>query len=123
MIAIWQKIKEWFWGNQSPKSDNTQTTYEVVERQLGEDQFRQGIRILHGKYNKVVVTISPKVSVDTNEDGSVGLTFDFTVEYAPPGLVVLKSELHPIIGDCIVDIITKDFVNENRSTDSECSGQ
>lgn len=87
--------------------------YELVECQLEGGMFREGIRLLHGKYLGIVVTVSPKVEFKELPDGTPQLTFDFTIEYVPSTLgEITKTELHPIVGNCIVDIITKEL-NEN----------
>jgi sorbitol-specific phosphotransferase system component IIA len=115
------KIKQWVSGVDKNAPDMSQP-YSIVEKELKDGGVRQGIRIHHGKYAMVVVTTSPRVELKVDEQGLVNLTFDFTVEYTPHGLVIDHKELHAIVGNCIVDIISKDF-DENRDIDSECVGE
>jgi hypothetical protein len=83
-------------------------SYELVEYQLDENTFRQGIRLLNSKYEGIIVTIDPSVKVDPQPD-QLKISFDFTIESNPNSIEVTKAELHPVIGDVIVDLISKDY--------------
>lgn len=81
--------------------------YELVEYQIAESSFRDGIRLFHPEFYGVVVTLDPKVKVDTSDD-AMKLSFDFSIEYVPAGIVATKPMLHNIVGDIIVDLIQSD---------------
>ena len=82
--------------------------YELVEYQLDDKTFRQGIRLLNSKYDGVIVTIDPMVKLDPQED-QLKLSFGFTVEANPNSIEIDKDELHPIIGNIIVELIENDY--------------
>ncbi len=116
--TIWNKL---FGRKQSVHSLSTDSSpYELVETKMDDNHFRQGIRILGGKYDRVIVTTSPKIQFK-HEDDRVTMLFDFTVEYHPDSTEIDHQELRKIVGDIILDIIYKDN-NAPRTTDSEHSG-
>jgi hypothetical protein len=82
--------------------------YELVESEIDQDTFRQGIRLTDSIYNGIVVTIDPIVKV--KEDGDqLRVAFNFVIEANPHGIEVSMDELRPIIGDIIVDLMNKDY--------------
>lgn len=115
---IWSKI----WGN-FPPSSQIESTYELVETQLDNEIFRQGIRIKSGKYARVVVTISPKVHFNELADGTIELKFDHFVEYCPSEIEIDRIELHNVVGDILMDIIKKEYKDAPRATDTEHSSE
>ena len=108
--TIWNKL----FGHKEVSTDSV--TYELVETQMDEEHFRQGIRIIGGKYNRVIVTTSPKVQFKQEND-NLKLVFDYVIEYQPDELVIDHTELRQVVGDIILDIIDKDN-NAPRTTDS-----
>lgn len=94
-----------FFRSKSKKSD---LPYELVENEIDDDIFRQGIRLLHPEYAGVIVTIDPKVQVVPEPDKLV-IKFDFDVMSNPNNVEIDKVLLHPIIGDIIVDLMNKDY--------------
>lgn len=82
--------------------------YELVENEIDDEIFRQGIRLLHQEYHGVVVTIDPKVQVVPEPDRLV-IKFDFDVMSNPNNIEIDRALLHPIIGDIIVDLMNKDY--------------
>lgn len=85
-----------------------ESKYELVEYQLDDKTFRQGIRLLNSKYDGVIVTIDPMVKLDPQED-QLKLSFGFTVEANPNNIEIDKDELHPIVGNIIVELIENDY--------------
>ena len=83
--------------------------YELVEYQLDDKTFRQGIRLLNSKYDGIVVTLDPVVKLDPQED-ELKLSFDFTVEANPNSIEIDKNELHSYVGDIVVELIEKDYL-------------
>lgn len=90
------------------KSKKSELPYELVENEIDDDIFRQGIRLLHSEYNGIIVTIDPKVQVVPELDRLV-IKFDFDVMSNPNNIEIDKALLHPIIGDIIVDLMNKDY--------------
>jgi hypothetical protein len=90
------------------KSKQNDDLYELVENEIDDDVFRQGIRILHKEFKDVIVTIDPKVQVIPNDDKLV-IKFDFDVVSNPNKIDIDKKLLHPIVGDIIVDLMKKDY--------------
>lgn len=84
--------------------------YELVEYQIDEETFRQGIRLLDSTYAGIVVTVDPVVKVREEAD-QLRISFDFTVEANPCKIEVSKDDLRPIVGDIIVDLMSKDYAN------------
>lgn len=82
--------------------------YELVEYEIDEETFRQGIRLLDSTHNGVVVTVDPVVKV-REEGDRLMISFDFTVEANPRKIEVSKDALRPIVGDIIVDLMSKDY--------------
>jgi hypothetical protein len=107
MKKIWNKL----FGKK------TDSLYELVETKIDEEHYRQGIRINLGKYAGVVVTTSPKIEIKEEND-LLKVIFDYNVEYHPNNIQIDHQELRQIVGDCIVDIIQKDF-HAPRATDTE----
>ncbi len=114
---IWSKILGWFKKSPQVQPTSVNAGYELVETKLDDQHFRQGIRILGGKYDRVIVTTSPKIQFKHDNDQIVML-FDFVVEYHPDSIEIDHQELRPIVGDIILDIIHKDN-NAPRTPDSE----
>ena len=84
--------------------------YELVEHPIEGGEPRQGVRLLDPKYSGIVVTISPKVSVDIDvETDALRVNFDFTVESNPSRIEYVWSDLRDRVGDVIVDIMKKDY--------------
>ena len=83
--------------------------YELVEYQLDDKTFRQGIRLLNSKYDGVIVTLDPLVKLDPQED-ELKLSFGFTVEANPNSIEIDKNELHSYVGDIVVELIEKDYL-------------
>lgn len=82
--------------------------YELVEYQIDQETFRQGIRLLDSTYKGIIVTVDPVVKVREEED-QLRISFDFTVEANPCKIEVSKDSLRPIVGDIIVDLMSKDY--------------
>jgi len=82
--------------------------YELVEYQIDKDTFRQGIRLTDSTYNGIIVTVDPVVKV-REEGDQLRISFDFTVEANPRKIEVSKDTLRPIVGDIIVDLMSKDY--------------
>lgn len=101
---IWGFIKRLFFK----KEEQSVNLYELVERATDDGGFRQGIRILHPKYKGVVVEVAPTVSVKETDDG-LKVSFDYDVVTNAKNLTIDRNELTQIVGDCIVDIIQKDY--------------
>ena len=116
--TIWNLLLSKFRPDKGADSYST-ATYELVETKLDEEHFRQGIKILGGKYNRVVVTTSPKIQFKHDGD-QITMLFDYVIEYHPPELEIDHTELRPIVGDIILDIIHKD-TNAPRTPNSEHS--
>lgn len=114
------QILKTIWCNLFGKKTNSSVetiTYELVETEMDKEHFRQGIRILGGKYNRVIVTTSPKVQFK-EDNGVMKLMFDYVIEYQPDELEVDHNELRQVVGDIILEIIYKDN-NAPRTTDSQ----
>lgn len=90
------------------RSKKSGPQYELVEHELDKDIFRQGIRLTCSTFNGIVVTVSPKVQVKEEAD-QLRIAFDFTIEANPNSIDVTKDQLHPVVGDIIVDLMTKDY--------------
>lgn len=82
--------------------------YELVEYKLDENTYRQGIRLLDSKHTGIIVTVDPVVKVKEEND-MLNVSFDFTVESNPNKIEVTKDELRPVVGDIIVDLMSKDY--------------
>jgi hypothetical protein len=105
--------------NPFKKKTPPKTEYELVESELDEEHFRQGIRMLDIKYLGVIFTVSPMVKM-TISNGIPELRFDFTIEANPNKIEIKDSEIRPVIGMIILDMIDKDN-HENRISDSKHS--
>lgn len=113
------QILKTIWNNLFGKKTNSSVdtvTYELVETEMDKEHFRQGIRIIGGKYNRVIVTTSPKVQFK-EDNGQMKLLFDYVIEYHPDGLEINHQELRQVVGDIILEIIYKDN-NAPGTTDS-----
>lgn len=82
--------------------------YELVECDLGDGVILQGAKILEGPYKGVIVSIHPNVKV-REENNSIKLIYDYSVEYVPTDKEITKAELFHTVGDIIVDMVDKDY--------------
>lgn len=87
---------------------NKSKLYELVEYQLKDDTYRDGVRLLHPDFYGVVITIDPGVKIREVDD-IVKILFDFSIEFIPEGMIVTKPMIHSIVGDIIVDLIQSDY--------------
>lgn len=86
-----------------------QGPYSVVEMKLDKDHFRQGVQLNSpDKFSGIVATISPKVSLEV-EDEQLIIRFDYTIHRNPKNIELIDSELRPLFGAAIADMITKDY--------------
>lgn len=83
--------------------------YALVEMEIDKDTFQQGIRLLDPKYRNIVVTVDPRVRVEPKDD-HLHIIFDFKVVTNPDNIDYVHSELHPVVGDIIVDMMRKDYM-------------
>lgn len=82
--------------------------YTVVEMKVDSDHFRQGIRLnLPEKYSGIVITTSARVSL-TVVDEQLVVGFDYVVHKNPNNIELKDSELRPLIGAAVIDLINKD---------------
>lgn len=82
--------------------------YELVEMTPEKDVHLQGIRLLREDYMNVVVMVSPKISVKEESDG-LHVKFDYEIVSNPFERPIDRSILTPYVGDCIIDIMKKDY--------------
>lgn len=85
--------------------------YVLVEKKMDEEHFRQGVKLLDGKYAGLIFTTSPKIGLIPQEDGSIKLAYSYVVERLPAGMKedeVSFFEMEKIVGDVIMDIINQD---------------
>jgi hypothetical protein len=102
------------------KRKQEKITYQLVEAQLDEEHFRQGVRITSGKYSGLVFTTRPKVELK-EIDGQHHLNFGYNIEYKPPTIqAVDHAEFKIIVGDILVELIEKDM-HETGTSDSKHS--
>lgn len=84
-------------------------SYQLVEAQLDDQHYRQGVRITTGKYSGLVFTTRPKVELKEIE-GNFHLNFEYNVEYAPANLKEINhTELKNVVGDILLELIEKDY--------------
>lgn len=82
-------------------------SYEFVERKLDEDVIQTGTRIKAGKYAGLVFSTGPVTF--TEEGETIKLNYKYMVEYLPEGVEV-EDDLSNIIGDIIMDVVSKENV-------------
>lgn len=113
--TLWNKIIGWF--RKEPSDTHHQTllsdgaSYEVVEAQFDEEEslYRQGFKIISGKYDGIVFTVSPKVGIDEDKDGNIHLRYDVIVESNPNQIEYVYADLHRYVGTIVVDLLTKEY--------------
>lgn len=82
-------------------------SYEFVERKLDEDVIQTGTRIKAGKYAGLVFSTGPVTF--TEEGETIKLNYKYMVEYLPEGVEV-EDDLSNIIGDIIMEVVSKENV-------------
>lgn len=91
------------------KKKPERVSYQLVEAQLDNEHYRQGVRIMSGKYSGLVFTTRPKVELKEVE-GQYHLNFEYNVEYAPATITEINhSELKIVVGDILLELIEKDY--------------
>lgn len=81
--------------------------YSIVEMKVG-DGYRQGIRLNEPKkFKNIIITTNAKVGVAVIDD-ELRISFDYVVHNNPNNIDLHDSELRPLIGNAIADMITKD---------------
>jgi len=106
------------------KQSHTSPRYEIVETKLDDPQeelYRSAIRIKFGKYDRVIVSVSPKIQLK-EVDGYLHVIFDHKIEFSPPNIQIDSKELKQVVGSIVCDMIEKDY-NAFRTTDPEYSSQ
>lgn len=89
-------------------AEQSNISYELVEMTPEKDVHLQGIRLLHPNFLNIVVIVSPKVSVKEEADG-LHIKFDYEIVSNPNELPIDRATLTPFVGDCIFDIMKKDY--------------
>lgn len=87
------------------KSEHPQ--YELVEHPIDDKEYRQGVRLLDSVYNGIVVTFSPSIKLQPEND-CLRVIFDYTVESNPNHIEFVAKDLHQYLGGIVLDIIIKD---------------
>lgn len=82
-------------------------SYEFVERKLDDDVIQTATRVTDGKYKGLVFSTGPVSFTEDNE--TIKLNYKFMVEYLPEGMEV-EPDLDNLIGDIIMDVISKEAV-------------
>jgi hypothetical protein len=103
------------------KKKKQKIQYQLVEAALDDQHFRQGIRIMSGKYAGLVFTTRPKVELK-EVDGQMHLNFQYNIEFMPEKIKIDHQELKSIIGDILLELIEKDY-NASGTPDSQYSNQ
>ena len=87
--------------------------YEILDVPDQEDGGTARVMICEGKYESFVYRYGAIKLAEEDEDGNGILQFDYDLESAPEDYVVegnedaQKAEFEHIVGDILVDIITK----------------
>ena len=84
-------------------------TYSFVERKVDDEFIQTAIKIVGGKYDRVIFSVGPSVSLKEVDD-QMTLSYKYILEFQPPGLEIDHDELNNVIGDLLMEII-KDDVN------------
>ncbi len=87
----------------------TPLSYEFVERKLDEEFIQTATRITDGKYTGIVFSTGPVTF--TEEGETIKLNYKYVVEFLPEG-VLIESDLDNLIGDIIMDVVSKEVISE-----------
>ena len=95
-------------GKLFKSSEQSVILYELVEMNPEKNVHLEGIRLLRDDFRDIVVLVSPKISVKEESDG-LHIKFDYEIVSNPNELEIDRTTLTPYVGDCIIDIMKKDY--------------